>query len=229
MGNADTDSTGEFHAFKTTAGLPFSSGGVDLGTLAGAGNSTANSTANSVDDSGHVVGGAQLLNNNTDAFIWDPVNGMRDLNSLIPPSGWTLAEAQGISRSGLIIGFGYAPDLTQQLFLLTPILPLVPASQAAVTASGLVYSRVTQTYNGTVGIKNIGASALSGPFQIAFSLLTPGVTPTNAAGRYNGNYYVTVPAGALLPGQTVTVSVQFRNSANIRIGFTPLVYSGTLD
>jgi hypothetical protein len=54
--------------------------------------------------------------------------------------------------------------------------PTVPSSQATTTASGLAYSRVSQTFNGTVTIKNISGSAIAGPLQILFAGLTAKVT-----------------------------------------------------
>lgn len=50
-----------------------------------------------MNDSGQIVGGADITDTGADAFIWDPINGMRALNNLIPAnSGWILDEAEGI-------------------------------------------------------------------------------------------------------------------------------------
>jgi probable HAF family extracellular repeat protein len=54
------------------------------------------------------------------AFIWDAVNGMRDLNTLLPSlgidiGGWTLSEARGISANGrVIVGTGIDPQTNTQ-------------------------------------------------------------------------------------------------------------------
>ncbi len=41
------------------------------------------------------------------AFLYDTINGMVDLNSLINPSlGWVLNSAQAINDSGQIVGYG---------------------------------------------------------------------------------------------------------------------------
>jgi hypothetical protein len=108
--------------------------------------------------------------------------------------------------------------------------PVVPSSQVATTASGLAYSRVTQTFNGTVTVRNISGSAISGPLQILFTAMTSGVTLTNATSNLSGTPYLTVPAPAsLAPGQSVTVSVQFKNPSNATINFTPVIYSGSIN
>jgi hypothetical protein len=104
--------------------------------------------------------------------------------------------------------------------------PIVAPSQVATTASGLVYSRVSQTFNGTVTLKNISGSAVSGPLQIVFMGLTAGVTLVNATGSLSPPPYLTVPAN-LAPGQSVTVSVKFKNPSNATINFTPAIYSGS--
>jgi hypothetical protein len=110
--------------------------------------------------------------------------------------------------------------------------PVVPSSEVATIASGLAYSRVSQTFNGTVTLTNIGASSVSGPLQVVFTGLTSSVTLANATGNLSGtpSPYLTVPAVAsLTPGQSVTVSVQFKNPSNAVINFTPVIYSGSID
>ena len=98
----------------------------------------------------------------------------------------------------------------------------------ATTASGLAYSRVSQTFNGSVILTNLSAGAISGPLQILFTGLSPGVTLVNATGNFAGTPYLTVPALASLPpGQSVTVNVQFKNPSNALITFTPAIYSGS--
>lgn len=106
----------------------------------------------------------------------------------------------------------------------------VPFSQVATTASGLAYSHVSQTFNGTVTVKNIGTSAISGPLQIVFFGMPPGVTLINATNNLSGTPYITVPAAAgLAPGQSVTVSVRFKNSSNAAISLAPVIYSGSIN
>jgi hypothetical protein len=106
---------------------------------------------------------------------------------------------------------------------------LLTGTQISPTASGLAYSRVSQTFNGTVTITNISSSSISGPFEIVLSSLTAGVTLKNASSSFGGFPYLTVPTvSSLAPGQSATVSVQFENPSNATINFTPLTYSGSL-
>jgi hypothetical protein len=107
--------------------------------------------------------------------------------------------------------------------------PPVPANQVTTTASGLAYSRVGQTFNGTVTLINAGSAALNGPLQVLFTGLAAGVTLTNETGNLSGTPYLTVPVtDGLAPGQSVTVSVQFKNPSNATINFTPAIYSGSI-
>jgi probable HAF family extracellular repeat protein len=55
------------------------------------------------------------------AFLWDDVNGMRNLNNLIDPaSGWVLKVAFSINDQGQIVGMGTNPAGQKRGFLLTP-------------------------------------------------------------------------------------------------------------
>jgi hypothetical protein len=108
----------------------------------------------------------------------------------------------------------------------------VPLSgdQLTTTASGLVFSRATRTFNGTVTITNTTTTnlTLNGPFHIVFTSLTSGVTLVGASGSFNGSPFLTVPGlSTLAPGQSTTVNVQFNDPAMARISFTPVTYSGS--
>ena len=63
--------------------------------------------------------------NDNAAFIWDPVAGLFDLNTLISKAGqsaWTLEMATGINDLGQISGIGYCnADHELHGFLLTPV------------------------------------------------------------------------------------------------------------
>jgi len=117
------------------------------------------------------------------------------------------------------------------LAVLVPSSPgSVPPSQISATASGLVFSRVTKTFNGTVTIKNIGASALDGPFQVVLTSLTDGVTLVNATNTFAGMPYLTVPTTtSLAPGQSASVAVRLSDPSNSTINFTPVIYSGSFN
>ncbi|MBZ5625370.1 MAG: carboxypeptidase regulatory-like domain-containing protein [Acidobacteriia bacterium] len=107
--------------------------------------------------------------------------------------------------------------------------PPVVQTGITVTASGLAYSRSNQTFNGTVTITNTSGSTVTGPLSVVFTALPAGVTLVNAAGTSGGNPYLPFTGISILqPGQSATVSVQFSDPSNVRIVFTPVVYSGTL-
>jgi probable HAF family extracellular repeat protein len=94
------------------------SGGVitDLGALPGG----SSSQANGINASGQVVGEANTATS-SDTFVWDNIQGMRDLNSLIDPnSGWMLQAVGGINDQGQIAGYGLTNGQFHA-FLLTPI------------------------------------------------------------------------------------------------------------
>jgi len=132
------------------------------------------------------------------------------------------------SVTGTYSGDGNYVGSTSSPQTLTISAPVAPPS-IATTASGLVYSRVTQTYSGTLTIQNTGASAVAGPFRILFTGLSAGVTLVNATGLTSGTPYLTVPGiSSLSPGQSATVGVQFKNPSNVTIKFTPAVQEGSL-
>jgi hypothetical protein len=107
---------------------------------------------------------------------------------------------------------------------------LLTGSQISAVASGLAYSRLTQTFSGAVTITNISSSAIAGPFHIVLDSLTTGVTLTNATGSFGGWSFVTVPAvGSLAPGHSASVNVQFMNPSNAIINFSPIIYSGSFN
>jgi uncharacterized protein len=111
---------------------------------------------------------------------------------------------------------------------IVPVFPL-SASDVSTTASGLVYSRVSHSFNGTVTITNISGSPISGPFSIVFTGLTAGVTLVNPTGELSESPYLTVRGVVrLAAGQVATVDVQFDNPSFGPINFSPLVYAGSI-
>jgi rhamnogalacturonan endolyase len=129
-------------------------------------------------------------------------------------------SANGGRARGVISAPGLSPGAP---VLLTP-------DRVSTTASGLVYSRVTQTFNGTVTIANVSAVPINGPFQIVFTSLTGGVTLLGATGNFNGNSFLTFsPGSTLAPGQSATLQVQFSDPSLAKINFTPVIYSGSFN
>jgi hypothetical protein len=98
------------------------------------------------------------------------------------------------------------------------------------TSSGLAFSRVTQTFDGTITITNVGSTAIDGPFQVVFDSLTGGVTLKNATSSFGGWPFITVQStGSLAPGQSGSVIVQFKNPSNAVISASPLIYTGSFN
>jgi len=111
-----------------------------------------------------------------------------------------------------------------------PVPPIIPPTQVSTTASGLAYSRVTKTFDGTVTLTNISGITLTTPtsFQLVLNSLPTGVTLVNSMGTFNQCPYITIPALlSLTPGQSVTIAVQFSNPSNATINFTPEFYAGS--
>ena len=84
---------------------------------------TGNSIALGINDAGQVVGQQNGL-----AFLWDSVNGMVDLNTLLPPgSNARLTRATAINNKGQIVAEGLADGVdccgAVRAYLLTPDVP----------------------------------------------------------------------------------------------------------
>jgi hypothetical protein len=108
--------------------------------------------------------------------------------------------------------------------------PVDLAGLVSVTSTGLVYSRITRTFSGTLMVLNTSGQSIAGPIEIVLTNLTAGVTLLNATGTTAGNSYVTVlPSGSLAPGQSANFAVRFSDPSNASIHFTPVVYSGSLN
>jgi hypothetical protein len=166
---------------------------------------------NPVDFTGAELSGAMI---STEEFL--------TLANLTPQS--LAAMGGGIS----IFSVSLVPTQAAALAVVEAGGTLVPPTGISVVASGLAYSRVTQTFNGTMTLQNMGSSTLTGPLQLLFNGLPQSVTVVNAAGNFAGTPYLTIGASALAPGQSVVVSVQIKNPGNVSIDFTPSVYSGSV-
>ena len=117
--------------------------------------------------------------------------------------------------------------LVTQFETLSP--PRDVSSQVRVTTSGIVYSRVTQTYFTTVNVQNISAQAIDFPGFVTVENLPPGVTVKNSTGVFNGLPMVPISSLVILvPGPAVvSTQVQFSDPSNVFIAFTTTIYSGT--
>jgi hypothetical protein len=140
--------------------------------------------------------------------------------------GGLIADANGNLFGTTAYGVGTVFELTDTGFVVPVALP---PSEVATTGSGLVYSRVSQTFNGTVTITNVTSNPISGPFSLLFTRLTAGVTLANAQGTYSGSPFLTVPGlENLAAGKSATVGVELQNPSLGVMDFTPVLYSGSL-
>jgi YVTN family beta-propeller protein len=171
-------------------------------------------------DVGINPGGVAVTPDGSKVYV---VNDLENLSGATTGSVSVIATATNTVTATIPVGTGAAAF---GIFI-QPLSPL-PPSEVTTTASGLAYSRVTRTFNGTVTITNISAGPISGPFQILFTGLTAGVTLTNANGNFSGSSYLTIAAASLASGHSATVSVQFADPSFAPITFTPVIYSGNI-
>jgi hypothetical protein len=236
LGYHETSTTLEFVDSPADQCLP---GGKDLtpcgGVTAPAGSQVGKTT--------HLVGivgnlpGATVLDTGI-GFSWtDSFNGTAGgISVLYNPGGVDPGSGTGgstVTNVNPTTTYQYPPGLVVVAVNGQPVSP-PPAptllNQIKVTSSGLAYSRVTKTFNGTVVITNIGTIAIPGPIQVVMNSLTPGVTLVNATSTFGGFPFVTVPGvNSLTSGQSVTVSIQFKNQTAAAIHFVPLAYSGSFN
>jgi hypothetical protein len=106
---------------------------------------------------------------------------------------------------------------------------LVSSSQVSFTASGLSFSRVSQTFNGTLTLTNISGTEVSGALQILFTGMPASVTLDNATGSFSGIPYLTVPTSALAAGQSITASLRFKNPLGVTLNLNPTIYFGSFN
>lgn len=107
----------------------------------------------------------------------------------------------------------YSGDNNFSLSLGSVPLTVNPLS-LTVSSSGLVYSRATQLFGGTITLTNTTTAAITGILEVVLTGLPAGVTLANASGTDgNGNPYILVNLtnGALAAGQSISFTVLFSN------------------
>jgi hypothetical protein len=105
---------------------------------------------------------------------------------------------------------------------------LLNATQVAVTASGLTYSRVTKRFSGTLTLTNETTSAITGPLQLVFTFLPSAAAINEPTGMFGGFPYVTV-TGNLAAGKSTSITVEFSDPSNASINFIPTIYTGSFN
>jgi hypothetical protein len=152
-------------------------------------------------------------------FLWTQTAGpavtLNGANTATP--SFTPAQ-EGTYAFSLVANNGVADSAAASV----TITVVTPALTVQVTSSGLLYSRVTRTFNGTVTVTNIGGSAIPGPLHVGFADLPATVTLANATTVVSGIPFITLPDG-LAPGQSASFTVQFSNPSNVNIHYSPIV------
>lgn len=100
------------------------------------------------------------------------------------------------------------------------------SASVRVQSSGLVLNRATRRFNGSITLTNITAAALSGPLHLQLDGLPAGVSLFNATGSHAGSPYITVSAGNLAAGASISVPVSFSNPNKIAVSYSSKIYSG---
>ncbi len=212
------------HAFRWLAGSM-----VDLSTLPGA----SDSTANAVNLYGFVVG-----RSGGKAVIWDQFNTIIDLNVRIPSgTGWALTEAHAINTAGQIVGEGIHNGQTRA-FLLTPGLP--PACGSDVSSSiqvargGFRINASNGHFMQLLTLTNVGATPIAGPVALALDGLSGYAGLSNASGYTScdapvGSPYLLANLGmssVLSPNASVSVLLNFNNPPKQGIEYSTRTLTG---
>ena len=95
----------------------------------------------------------------------------------------------------------------------------------SMSASGLIYNRISKTGSETITVTNKSGATIAGPLELVLAINNPGVSATNASGTYQGNPYWT-SAVSLAPGASVTFNVTFSYALGTTFTTTPTLYSG---
>jgi probable HAF family extracellular repeat protein len=155
---------------------------VDLGTLPGG----SQSNAVSINNSGVVVGGSDTAGGAFHGFIYDSLQGMQDLNDLIPTnSGWALGQANDINDGGQIVGVG-SINGQRHAYLLTPVASNRPPTAVCHDVTLAAGSACTATASIDAGSFDPDGDTITvsqsppGPYPLGTTLVT--LTATDPAG-----------------------------------------------
>ncbi len=109
-------------------------------------------------------------------------------------------------------------------------------AKVSVARGGLVYNARTKTYTQTLTITNTSAAALTGPLSLLLTGLSSTATLANATGSTTVAHgstpaatpYLTLSAGSLAAGGSVTVTLQFTTTTAPTYGLQLLAGAGVL-
>ncbi|MFL6450843.1 MAG: lamin tail domain-containing protein [Bryobacteraceae bacterium] len=107
-------------------------------------------------------------------------------------------------------------------------LPLVVSSKVTVQNLGFVYNDSTHRYSGNVVLTNTSNVTIPGPIYMGVTNLPTAVVLVNKSGTQKGISFITAANSELVPGQSVTVDVEFTNPLKVPLNFTSVIYAGSL-
>jgi uncharacterized protein len=105
--------------------------------------------------------------------------------------------------------------------------PVDVSSRVIVSQTGFLRNHVTGVWSATLTVTNTSGTSITGPIQVVFTNLSANATMSNKTGTFNGSPYLTVSAGPLAAGASVSALIQFTTTNNGFISYTPVTYSGT--
>ncbi len=173
----------------------------------------------------------------------DVGSGLRDFTIYVSDNGgaWTPWLTNTADTSATFTGVGghtyaFASQSRDNVFNLEGLHPLadtvtqVPniatdvSSRVSVTRGGFRLNRATGRFVQTVTLKNTGISAIAGPVSLVLDGLSGNATLFNKTGVTSatsptGSPYLSVSAGNMAAGASVTVTLEFTNS-NVSKGIT---------
>jgi Bacterial Ig-like domain (group 3)/FG-GAP-like repeat len=115
----------------------------------------------------------------------------------------------------------YSPS-TSSPFLI-PTFPDITAKLHFVS-TGLIFSRVTNTFNCTLTVTNTSGSSIAGPIQIGFKNLPANISLANPTSPQVPGF-IAIPGG-LVAGQSTSLSIRFNNPLSGPIALIPVAYTG---
>jgi uncharacterized protein len=107
--------------------------------------------------------------------------------------------------------------------------PAAASVNVSVSSSAATFNRSTQVFTVTLTLRNNGAQAITDTVFLVLKDLPPSVTVQNAAGTYQGSPYLMTNNDIAANGGTTTVVLQYRNSSNVSVTYTPQVIVGSLN
>jgi hypothetical protein len=148
----------------------------------------------------------------------------------LPPLPYLhLAAGSDLIDKGVDVGLPYsgaAPDLGAFEGSDPVTLFSDQTANMKMTQSGLTLDRSTGQWRGTVTFTNMSNATISGVLMLRLDYLSDGVALFNRSGSQGGSPTLTMPSGALAPGQSVSFTTLFTNPNRVAIAYTPRFFAG---